>query len=583
VVPSRTSRTAGVMLALLAPLLGFGCNSDSSGPQNLDQVIITALSGEASPTVQRGESVQLRARGMRNGQEVSGVAFEWSSQTPALASVDNTGRVSGIEYGTAIISATPTGIGGPAGSLQVPVVGPPVAAIQVLGGGAFLDLNDTMELLAFATDAQGRTLSGVQLTWRSLTPNASVDGSGRVTGVSPGAGQIEVVAWNEVRGTVQFQVTPVSAMTPDTGRYGGMVRIEGQSLPVNAEVYFTGASATAPVRAFVRNATATAIDVWVPVGARTGPIRLRTGADSVMTSRNFRLTAQEDIITFGADSVILLLPFPFHNPSLLARGGSVHFVGINLEQPTPFSMFLVDRGARNVQTSLFFDRGLAFLETRDFIANAVVLDSVPFSRQNLAPGLYLMAVYARDMQNPNNTAFTRAYGLRLSATPSFQIMPDAFEPNDFPQEAPLVTLPFNTNATALENPNAMDYFRFDLAQPSTVTVTTTATQPWVSPLLLRGDSIDVMLGGPGDVLGANFDGTPTAQLQATLPAGRYSVLAWEVGGRSRTYSLNITAAPAQAGFQLGLPTMDPANLPGGRSLLEPRELPRRLLELPSLR
>src|SRR5690606_36189817 len=104
------------------------------------------------------------------------------------------------------------------------------------------------------------------------------------------------------------------------------------------------------VPAFIRSASETAVEVWVPAESGTGPIWLTGATDSFPTSRRFGVTANDDIFEggdCGPNPCAYIIPVPFHNPSLLAASSDQDLFTFELAQPSPISVYLVDRGARN--------------------------------------------------------------------------------------------------------------------------------------------------------------------------------------------------------------------------------------------
>jgi hypothetical protein len=85
---------------------------------------------------------------------------------------------------------------------------PSVAKVTASPGRATLDrAGGAVQLGAFATDAQGRTVSGVAVTWTSLHPTvAIVNDSGLVTAVGSGTARV-VAAAGEVADTAEVVVT----------------------------------------------------------------------------------------------------------------------------------------------------------------------------------------------------------------------------------------------------------------------------------------------------------------------------------------------------------------------------------------
>lgn len=585
-----------VLLLSLASALSSGCSSDGGGPTTIDQVIITAVDGSVTPSVRRGQTVQLQAQAMSGGKQVANVQFNWTSQSPSIASVDNTGRVSGLEYGTARITATPVD-GGATGQIDVAVVGAPVASVQVVAP-EFVDIGDDVQLHAFSFDQNGAPLVGVEYEWRSVNMNAQVDQTGKVTGVQAGSARIEAITWNNVVGGTDITVTPVTGIEPDTGRYGQPIIVRGNGLPASPQLFFTSDDEDGWVRAYTFGGDAVELLAWVPVNARTGPLSLVTQSDGFSTSREFTLTAQEDIFASISDQGFVAgLPVPFLNPSLLARNYADHLFWFEIEEASPFTFYLLDDGpdegngeiyafvlrAEQTDDGISPTDALAWIESRSNDGARQRRDVTAYSRTQIEPGLYVLIAYAV------GDAPTRPFGIVLDTQSDFAQPPDAYEPNDFPAEAPLITLPFNETGLAFENVWAFDHYVFELNEAATVTASAVGSaNVEVGLYLIAGSETDLVVDhffapAPNpNVLQTAFGGDP---LVATLDAGTYTLAVWELTGNAGTYDLEITAAPpALAGaFQLAGP---PVRGELGRRLAAPADVirdvlaPRKLVEPP---
>src|SRR5690606_4679655 len=138
------------------------------------------------------------------------------------------------------------------------------------------------------------------------------------------------------------------------------------------------------------------------------------------------------------------LPFPFYNPGLFAYGGggtpfeppAEYWFYFEVTEPTPFTLTLEDRGARqDTQSTLWallihatppsggslwrFRNGLAWLDTRNYLEGAVVRDATRYSRQVLEPGAYWIIVMTAFGPNTPIADRSRPYGLRLEPSASF--------------------------------------------------------------------------------------------------------------------------------------------------------------------
>lgn len=594
---SKIARDTGKMFAVLLVAIG-GCG-DSSSPEErpIDAVEIVTTSGSSELRVDRGATLALEARAYREGSLVPGVKFHWRSETPSVATVDTLGVVTGVEYGTAEIVAEPVSVSGVAGRAAVNVAGPPVASIGIFPTSPYVDLNHSVQYSAQAFDAEGRPLTGVEFTWRVVSGGITLQSNGRVTGVVPGPARIEAEAWNGVKGTKDLRVTPVTALSPDTGRYGSDIAIEGQGLPVDAQVYFTGPSGSR-IPAHILGSTPERYYVWVPVDAVSGPLHFATPTDSFTTSRHFQRTADDDIFVGcppDGTCTLWLVPTTYSNPSLMVPAGQFKYVGFELEETTPMMIRLYHRGPPNASRTIFaylfrfrpgptlsaFDVG-AQLWTLDPVLGTYV-DSVTYSHPGLPPGIYGLRLAGA---GPSGELARMAYGLMFLPLTSFENPPDGFEPNDIPQEASPtpITLPFAETALSTENRWAVDYYAFDLAEPSLVEATVTGAPQEMELVLLRTDTVDVFKAtvnaNLGFVVGVSVGTGTTRTLSATVPAGRYMMVAREMGHGAGPYSLEITATPAPGSpFTLMPRTIHSVmKLPAAAAArLEP---PERIKELP---
>ncbi len=148
---------------------------------------VTVTPNPASTIV--GQNVSLSAT-LKDGagNTLSGRIVGWTSSNVAVATVNSSGVVTGINSGTATITASSEGV---SGSASVTVSGVPVATVTVTPGTATIAVGQTATLSATLKDASGNVLTGRTVTWTSgATSVATVSANGVVTGVSPGSATI---------------------------------------------------------------------------------------------------------------------------------------------------------------------------------------------------------------------------------------------------------------------------------------------------------------------------------------------------------------------------------------------------------
>ncbi|HEY5220314.1 MAG TPA: Ig-like domain-containing protein, partial [Gemmatimonadaceae bacterium] len=148
--------------------------------------------------------------------------FTWVSRTPATATVNSSGVVTGVANGSTWVVATEAG--GTRDSTQI-VVQQRVATVLVTPGARNVYLTRTYALSAQAVDGRGNPLAGTPtFTWTTNAPAvATVSSAGLVTGVGLGSAQISATT-----GTI-VGVSQISILTPITRIVVGR---DSASLPV---------------------------------------------------------------------------------------------------------------------------------------------------------------------------------------------------------------------------------------------------------------------------------------------------------------------------------------------------------------
>src|SRR5213076_3051662 len=204
-----------------------GTSSISVTPVPVASVDVTP----ATASVQAGQTVQLTATPRdAGGNPLSGRTVTWSSSNTAVATVSNSGLVSGVTPGTATITATSEGKSGTSSITVTPV---PVASVDVTPATASVQAGQTVQLTATPRDAGGNPLSGRTVTWSSSnTEVATVSNSGLVSGVTPGSATITATSEGK-SGTSSISVTNVPVATVDVTPPSASVQA-GQTVQLTA-------------------------------------------------------------------------------------------------------------------------------------------------------------------------------------------------------------------------------------------------------------------------------------------------------------------------------------------------------------
>ena len=166
---------------------------------------VTVTPGTATVSVAFTTQLTATVRDV-NGASISGASVTWSTSDALVASVSQSGVVTGLLPGTATITATS---GGKSGTATITVQLAPVATVTVTPSSLTLrdrDNQRTGTLTATVRDALGNVLTGRTVTWSSSnTQVATVTQTGVVTAQSKGTATIRATSEGKT-GTATVQV-----------------------------------------------------------------------------------------------------------------------------------------------------------------------------------------------------------------------------------------------------------------------------------------------------------------------------------------------------------------------------------------
>ena len=194
-------------------------------PKPVSSVIVSP--GQASVIV--GATTQLSAQVTDDqGNVLAGRPITFTSGSPAVATVNSAGLVTGVAVGTATITVTSEGKTGTASITVTPV---PVARVLISPNAPNVTIGQQVRLDASAEGANGQALPGRPAQWSSGSPTiATVTGDGVLTGVAAGI----AVIFANIEGvvgsaTVTVRAIPVATVvvTPPTSNVavGGSVQL----------------------------------------------------------------------------------------------------------------------------------------------------------------------------------------------------------------------------------------------------------------------------------------------------------------------------------------------------------------------
>src|SRR5690606_16063559 len=146
-----------------------------------------------------------------SGNVVRDAVIAWTSLSPDVVSIDDSGLATARKNGEARIVALTAG----AADTATVVVEQRPAAITIAPSPVTVTLGSTVQLTATVTDANDHAIEGASVSWTSSnTAVATVNGSGVVRGVATGKTTVTARAGNRsASASVTVSATPVGSVT----------------------------------------------------------------------------------------------------------------------------------------------------------------------------------------------------------------------------------------------------------------------------------------------------------------------------------------------------------------------------------
>lgn len=245
----------------------------------LEPVATINVTGKPTGPVRAGTTFQLQATGLNAAGAVLDRPVTWFSTNPFAATVTPQGLVTAVRGGETTIHASMTGTT----SMFTLQVLDTVATVAVTPATAALYASQTVDLSASAMSAHATPLTGRPVSWSTSNPaRATVDGTGKVTGVS--AGEVSITATVEGKtasATILVRARPVANWSgaAEWTTFQGNARHTGY-VPVTADpVVFRELWTRQPLGDVHLNpAAAGGGRVFISGGTRAAALDARTGA-----------------------------------------------------------------------------------------------------------------------------------------------------------------------------------------------------------------------------------------------------------------------------------------------------------------
>ncbi|HWH03322.1 MAG TPA: Ig-like domain-containing protein [Gemmatimonadales bacterium] len=244
----------------------------------------------ALDTIQQGGTVQLTATPEDASNNPLNRPVTWSSGNTGVATVNSGGLVTGTGVGSTTITASS---GGQSGVMTIVVIQVPVASVTVTPPTPSVQIGKTVQLTATTRDAKGNTLTGRVVTWGSNSGNATVSGTGLVTGVTAGGATITATSEGK-NGTAAATVTVAPPV---------MVRII--TSPDTATINTGGTKQFSTVGKYSDSSTAAVTPTYAATGGTVSANGLYTAGS---TGGTFKVTATSS--TFADTSTVTVVKPP---------------------------------------------------------------------------------------------------------------------------------------------------------------------------------------------------------------------------------------------------------------------------------
>ena len=166
-------------------------------PPPPEPVVSTVTVSPTAMTIVVGGMFQFTAVATTaEGMVVDDVDFTWMSDDTDVVTVDETGLVTAIGSGTAMITAAGNSVTSMPATVTVEESAPTIATVTIMDAmPVMLEIGDTHQLMAVARTSEGIMIGGVTFEWSSDDNEvATVDSTGLITAVATGMADITAMA-----------------------------------------------------------------------------------------------------------------------------------------------------------------------------------------------------------------------------------------------------------------------------------------------------------------------------------------------------------------------------------------------------
>jgi len=233
-----TVSSTGVVSALTAGRANI--TAIAEGKSGISTITVTpvpvasVMIQPGAATILIGKTQQFTATTLDASNNVlPGRSITWISGAPSVATVTQSGLVTAVGAGSALIFAASEGI---STSVNVTVSTVGVAQVRMTPQSGTVQQGKTLQLAAQPVDVNGTPITGRTVTWNSTAPTvASVSSTGLVTGIAQGTADITATV-DGVIGTSAITVTAIPVASVQIVPSSPTLTV-GQTLTVSALLF----------------------------------------------------------------------------------------------------------------------------------------------------------------------------------------------------------------------------------------------------------------------------------------------------------------------------------------------------------
>jgi uncharacterized protein YjdB len=217
----------------------------------------------------------------------------WSSNNATIATVSNSGVVTGVAAGQTSIRATLNTL---TSSVPVAVVNSNIVSSVTLLPANLLEmkLGESSNIVATAFNSNGQSIPGATFTWQSDNSNfVTVSNVGRVTATGYGTANVTATAMGVQSNPLMVQVIRVGSFSGFGSTGMGKLKIENGALKLQTTADFSVSTGAPDLRIYLTNNTSS-----ISSAVEIATLNVRSGAQSWIVPNTVSITQYRYIMVW---------------------------------------------------------------------------------------------------------------------------------------------------------------------------------------------------------------------------------------------------------------------------------------------